>query len=247
MAGSECLTIDKLVLNALDSVKKDATPQQTTEYETQKKEFEQLLFKSASVTDDTEKEVCKIKVNENEEVHTNPGKENKFAKSVTTSGSFNFEQQTTDGLVWDEGINLGPRFLRPWVTPILPGVEYDATKEKPKDEDRIESKGRNESNLTVPPGHKIIVNTVTCRECHEMEYTMQFRVPKSASIQVRHSPRLMGLSTTTTSLTASQLLKSMPNFREDEVNVYFTQKGKLMWVREYHERASKQVPLEEED
>ena len=101
MAGSECLTIDKLVLNALNSVKKDAAPQQTTEYETQKKEFEQLLFKSASLTDDTEKEVRKIKVNESEEVHTNSGKENKFAKSVTTSGSFNFEQQTTEGLVWD--------------------------------------------------------------------------------------------------------------------------------------------------
>ena len=57
----------------------------------------------------------------------------------------------------------------------------------------------------------------------------------------------MGLSTTTTNLTASQLLKSMPNFREDEVNVYCTQKGKLMWVREYHEQANKQVPLEEED
>ena len=126
-------------------------------------------------------------------------------------------------------------------------MEYNATKEKPKDEDRIESKGRCEGNTTVPPGHKIIVKTVTYRECHEMEYTMQFKVPKSASIQVRHSPRFMGLSTTTTSLTASQLLKSMPNFREDEVNVYFTQKGKLMWVKEYHDQAVEQVPLEEED
>ena len=67
MAVSENLTIERLVLNALNSVKKDATPQQTTEYETQKKDFEQLLIKSATITDDTEKEVRKIKVNERAE------------------------------------------------------------------------------------------------------------------------------------------------------------------------------------
>ena len=113
MAVSENLTIERLVLNALNSVKKDATPQQTTEYETQKKDFEQLLIKSATITDDTEKEVRKIKVNESEEVHSNPGNENKFVKTVSTSGSFNFQQQTTEGLVWDRGINLAQQFRRP--------------------------------------------------------------------------------------------------------------------------------------
>ena len=37
---------------------------------------------------------------------------------------------------------------------------------------------------------------------------MQYKVPKSAHMQVRHSPRFMGLSATTSNLTASQLLKT---------------------------------------
>ena len=76
---------------------------------------------------------------------------------------------------------------------------------------------------------------------------MQYKVPKSAHMQVRHSPRFMGLSATTSNLTASQLLKTMPNFKEDELNVYFTQKGKLMWAKDYHEQTSTQLPLEKED
>ena len=111
----------------------------------------------------------------------------------------------------------------------------------------IVSKGRSESNLTVPPGHKMVVKVESYRFCREMEYTMQYKVPKSAHMQVRHSPRFMGLSATTSNLTASQLLKTMPNFKEDELNVYFTQKGKLMWAKDYHEQTSTQLPLEKED
>ena len=72
----------------------------------------------------------------------------------------------------------------------------------------IVSKGRSESNLTVPPGHKMVVKVESYRFCREMEYTMQYKVPKSAHMQVRHSPRFMGLSATTSNLTASQLLKT---------------------------------------
>ena len=61
----------------------------------------------------------------------------------------------------------------------------------------IVSKGRSESNLTVPPGHKMVVKVESYRFCREMEYTMQYKVPKSAHMQVRHSPRFMGLSATT--------------------------------------------------
>lgn len=242
-SGSQKLTIDDLVLKALGAAHKGATPLQTQQYEDQKKEFEQLLIKSAIETKEISKDVRKIQVDEKVVEHVNNREEEEITVTsesdyVGTGNDYNYVQSTTEGLVWTPGLNIGSQFGKPEVIvrELEPGEELDKTK-KPSPAMML-VKTHVENSTKVPPGIKLTRTSTLCRKCHIMEYTKKYRVPKSAEIQVRHSPRFFGLSTTTTALSASQLLQPMPDFEVDGDFVYFTQKGKLTWFIDQEERMS---------
>ena len=124
-SGKDVFTLDKLVTNALRQKHSGATVIETPHYKTQKDEFEKNLISRAKIIrSGVPQEISKIQVDVNEKIYTNRGNNGsrkkdettvKIVKKLESSEANSYEQQTTKGLEWGAGTNIGAQFGLPQV------------------------------------------------------------------------------------------------------------------------------------
>ena len=250
---NQVMSLDKLVVNAL----KDKMPHtrytltvlRTPQYEKQISDFEKILIKSGKIikTDDKPEEISKIQVDVNEKFYTNKGSGSnedestvKIVKKAETSATSNYEQQTTTGLEWGAGTNIGAQFGLPQVGIQLSGGGSTSFKktnqttitESTTTSSTVGQESHHEETVNIPPGHQVKVEMTSYRVKYQLNYTMEYKVQKAEDIRIRYTSIMLccGLFSSGATLTAANLLKFMPNYRQDEEHVYFTQQGCLRWV-----------------
>ena len=101
-----------------------------------------------------------------------------------------------------------------------------------KKKNRVELQSHHEETVKIPPGKKVAVKMTSYRVRYRLQYTMEYKIFKAASIRVRVDTCGIGipLCTNLKFLTAKQLMQTLPGFREDEENAYFVQEGELRWI-----------------
>ena len=103
-----------------------------------------------------------------------------------------------------------------------------------------------EETVCVPPGKKVHVTTTTYTTLYRQRYTLEFSVPKWGLVYVSYRKScLCGLCTCKGSrhIPFSRIVRSLPNFREDNQNAYFTQEGFLSWIGESCEVDKKEASV----
>ena len=99
--------------------------------------------------------------------------------------------------------------------------------------------------IVVPPRTKVnaVITTYTVR--HEQVYTIEFAFPASSVVRIRYRSRRQrccpGRCSSSGFVTASDILRNLPGYREEDGWVYFKEVGKLSWSGE----GSKVVKTEE--
>ena len=230
----------------------------TPHYEVLKSEFESSLVRDARIVDDEKTNnprpvvVSKILVDVNEKIYDNragTGKTDattvKIVKKLETGEAFSYEQETTSGLEWGAGTNIGAQFGLPSVGGIGgPSVNLsgglNASFKKTKSTTTTESttktstvgqESHHEETVEIPPGCKVKVTMTSYRIKYKLEYTMEYKVPKSRQLQVRYNIACcLALCYPSITLTAEDILKYMPGFHVVGQYVIFRQKGWLKWV-----------------
>ena len=222
-------------------------------------DFQDVLVRSAKIASSGEvQEISKIQIDVNEKIYTNLGDGSadgdestvKIVKTWETSQGYNYEQQTTSGFEWGAGTNIGAQFGLPQV-----GIGVDAgakttytkrfeetIKESITKTNTVRQESHHEETVKIPPGHKIRVTMKSYSVKYRLDYTMEYKVPKKTSIRVNYCqccccccccPFLWwfccGLIAPSCKLSASSILRSMPNFTEDDEYITFTQEGRLKW------------------
>ena len=247
------LSMDILVERALSNkpnMRGTPTVLKTFNYDTQKTDFENLLVRSGKITKTEEpEEISKIQVDVNEKIYSNQGSSGdgdkttvSIIKRAESSERYNYEQQTTKGLQWGAGTNLGAQFgLSSVGVGPSAGLGVNAGFKKTNQTTTTESttttnKTGQESNhteaVTIPPGYKVKVSMTSYRVKYRLVYSMEYKVEKIKDIRVRYKSSIdcLGLCSLGATLTAEELLRYMPDYRMDERYVYFTQKGSLTWM-----------------
>ena len=194
----------------------------------------------------------------NEKFYTNHGGQKEDETKVTivkkseNSEAYSYEQQTTSGLEWGGGANLGAQFGLPQVGVGLSGglnasfkklSEY-LKKDSTTKTTTVGQESHHEETVEIPAGHKVTVKMTSYRVRYKLDYTMEYRVPKSVCVVVRYHC-CCGLCSQSSRLTAARILKKMPNFMDDPKKnyVYFTQKGTLGWVADRMEVVKEATPI----
>ena len=264
-SGNDVFTLDKLVTNALREKHSGAMVVVTPQYKTYKSKFEKTLIGKARITKTDEKaqEISKIQVDVNEKIYTNRGSNNKgedegddtkvlIVKRSKSSDAYSYEQQTTKGLEWGAGTNIGALFGLPQVgVGLSAGLNADfkkhketTTKESTTKTKSVEQESHHEEAVEIPPGHVVKVTMTSYRVKYQLEYSMVYTVPKSACIRLRYNSGLLsGWFSRNSKLTAAQILRTLPEFKEDRDNVSFVQKGWLKWVADRMEVDKTVTPL----
>ena len=255
-------SFEKLVSSALAEKHMGATCIPGSNYDEAREDFEKILGKSATIdnkrTEDRPTEVSKLLVDINEKYYTNHGGQKEDETKVTivkkseNSEAYSYEQQTTSGLEWGGGANVGAQFGLPQVGVGLSGglnASFKKFSEKLKKDSTTKTatvgqESHHEETVEIPAGHKVTVKMTSYRVRYRLNYTMEYRVQKNVSVVVRYHC-CCGLCSRRSRLKAAQLLKKMPNFRNDpkENFVYFTQKGTLGWVADRMEVVKEATPL----
>ena len=224
-----------------------------------KAQFLKLLFSDARNVDPREpEEISKNTVDVNEKVYYNrEGSEDettvKIVNCVENAEGHNYTQSTTKGVEWGVDSNVGLQFGLPQVG-ASGGFKIGAnfkrttlqtqTEEKTKS-NRVELQSHHEETVKIPPGKKAVVRMTSYRVRYKLEYTMEYKIAKTAVIRVSLDPCGLGLPCTSQrGLTARDLLQYLPGFREDEEFVYFTQDGELRWIADRMEVDKKIVSLD---
>ena len=242
----EEITIKKLVVNAAKSEHSILSLFEQPNCEEGVKIFEDVVFRSAKIIySGKPQEISKMQVDVNEKIYTNEaGSEDdesivKIVKSSETSQGYNYEQQTTKGFEWGAGANIGAQFGLPQVGIGLTANTETSFKKKNlmtvtqsfKQESRFRQDSSHEETLTIPPGYKVTVVLTSYRVKYRMDYTMQYSIPRSSTIRVKWGllyccglfiPAMSGVS-------AASVLRSMPDYEQDDENITFTQEGSLSW------------------
>ena len=90
--------------------------------------------------------------------------------------------------------------------------------------------------ISVPPGKTVTVVATTYAVKYAIDYTIEFSILRSWMVPIRYKTRCQQLFCCSCSsfghIFANELLRTLPNFREDTNFAYFTQKGTLTWVTE---------------
>ena len=89
-----------------------------------------------------------------------------------------------------------------------------------------------EEEVEIPAGKRVVVTMTSYRVRYKLEYTMEYKIPKATKIRISFGRYGIGLPCCISSgaLTASQVMHTLPGYREDEEFVYFTQEGELRWI-----------------
>ena len=243
----EELTVRKLVNDAVKSKHPIITWLERPNCEEQVKIFEDVLLRSAKIVSSGKpQEISKIQVDVNEKIYSNNGDGSdddestvRIVKSSEISQGRNYEQQTTNGFKWGAGTNVGVQFGLPQVGVGLK-ASVDTSFKKKKEttikesittENKVGQESHHEESLTIPPGHKVIVNMTSYRIKYRMDYTMEYKIPRSCTIRVKYwlfycCGLLFPVFST---ISVAYILRSMPEFKEDDEYVTFTQQGSLTW------------------
>ena len=209
-----------------------------------KKMFLAQLFNDAKNINPREpEELSKNTVDVNEKIYyNNEGGDDvttvKIVNSIENSEGQNYQETTTKGVQWGASANVGLQFGLPQVgagggggvgTNFQRQKQTTLVKEEKK-ENKVELQSHHEETITVPPGKKVVVKMTSYRVRYKLDYTMEYKISKSAYVRVRVDTCGVGLCTSLMPLTASQLMQSLPGYREDEEFVYITQEGELRWI-----------------
>ena len=243
---NQVLSVDKLVSTALKDKRLGATLVRTPHYEVLKSDFESSLVRDAKIISSGKKpeEVSKILVDVNEKIYDNcagAGKTDsttvKIVKKLETGEAFSYEQETTTGLEWGAGTNIGSQFGLPSVNlsgglnPGFKKTQSTTTTESTTKTSTVGQESHHEERVEIPPGCKVRVTMTSYRIKYRLEYTMEYKVPKSRQLQVRYDIACcLGLCYPSTTLTAVDIFQYMPGFKIEDQHVSFTQKGWLKWV-----------------
>jgi hypothetical protein len=211
-----------------------------------KRTFLAKLFNNAKNINPREpEEISKNTVDVNEKIYCNSeGSEDvttvKIVNCVENSEGHNYQECVTKGVKWGLNANVGLQFGLPQVGAGGGGGiggnfqrESSTTlvKENKKD-NKVELQSHHEETVKIPPGKKVVLKMTSYRVRYKLDYTMEYKISKSASIRVRVDQCGLGLPccTTLSAITAPQLLQFLPGYREDEDFAYFTQEGELRWI-----------------
>ena len=227
--------------------------------ELDKEAFLQKLFSDAkNINPRRPEEISKNIVDVNEKVYLNheKGKEQTESKdeterkdktkvtivnTVENIEGHNYQQTTTSGVEWGVDAKIGLQFGLPQFGGGGPqgGIGGSFKKTSTKTE-TVETKSENkqvqaahhEEQVDIPAGKKVVITMTSYRVRYKLEYTMEYKIAKSEKIRIsftRYGIRLpccLGSG----ALTASQVMHTLPGYREDEEFVYFTQEGELRWI-----------------
>ena len=218
----------------------------------QKNAFQDVILRSAKIAGSKKpaQELSKIQVDVNEKIYTNNGRGRsrdagsdgpggdkstvKIVKTTEVSNGYNYEQQTSSGIEWGAGTNVGAQFGLPQVgvgVSVGASASFKKTNmttntESSSTSNTIGQQSHHEEEVTIPPGHKVIVTMTSYRVKYRLDYTMEYKVKKSTSIRARYyTSWSCGLFTSSCLLNASHILRTMPDFKEDDEYVTFTQQG----------------------
>ena len=215
--------------------------------EVDKKEFlKQLLSDAKNINPREPEEISRNTVDVNEKVYTNTkGGEDestiKIVSCVENSEGHNYQETTTKGIEWGVNANVGLQFGLPQVGvggSGRVGFQYKRTNlmtisQEHTKKERVETQAHHEETIKIPPGKKVQLKMTSYRVRYKLDYTMEYRIDKSAHIRVKVDTCGIGLPYVCLSsgfVTASQMMQPLPGYREDEEFVYFTQEGELRWI-----------------
>ena len=209
-----------------------------------KEVFLKRLFSDAQNINPREpEEISKNIVDVNEKIYINTdGCEDettvKVVNSVENSQGHNYQETTTKGIQWGVDANIGLQFGLPQVSGGGSGgvgfsyqqsQVHTVTHEKTKKQ-KVEQQAHHEEMLKIPPGKKAIVTMTSYRVRYKLDYTMEYKIPKSEGVQVRLNTFGLGLCFRMGFVTASEIMHPLPGYREDEEFVYMCQEGELRWI-----------------
>ena len=235
-----------------------------------KEAFLQKLFSDAkNINPRRPEEISKNIVDVNEKVYLNHEKgqdetkgkdetEHKDKTKVTivntveNTEGHNYQQSTTSGVEWGVDAKIGLQFGLPAFGGVKPeiGGSFKKTSLKTetfekKSENKVTQAAHHEEEVEIPAGSKVTVNMTSYRVRYKLDYTMEYKIAKSAKIRISFQRYGFSLPCCRNSgvLTASQVMRDLPGYREDEEFVYFTQEGELRWIADRMEVEKTVEPL----
>lgn len=230
----------------------------------EKGKFLRRLFSNGRTIYQSEpEEISKTTVDVNEKIYENhDGSEDtttiKLVNSTEDIEGHNYVQTTKKGIEWGLNANIGLQFGIPQIggsndsgAKLGVGFKKSKTTETTKAEKkvaRLVNRAHNEEIVTIPPKTRVIVKMTSYRVRYKTQYTMEYKIDKTAGMEVlydRFHPYLLLVHPWAFKgvIKAPQLLHSLPDYREDEKYVYFTQEGELRWITDRMEVKKEVYPL----
>ena len=177
----------------------------------------------------------------------------KMTKHSATKNGRNYQFTSTQGVSWDVDADVGLQILAMGMGggSIGLGGKYGRNHSESETVENFmkESLGfeySQEETVCVPPGQKVHMTIKTYTVQYRQRYTLEFRAPKCGSVFVSYKkPCFCGLGKCNGSrhIPYSRIVRSLPNFREDNQNAYFTQEGFLSWIGESCEVDKKETSV----
>lgn len=201
--------------------------------------LEEILDDARNINPQQPIEITKNTVDVNEKIYSNnEGGEDvttvKIVSSVGTSQGHNYQERVTSGIRWGVNTNVGLQFGLAQVWEKNRGTQTDIQPQNvlKNVEDKAELQSHHEETVKIPPRKKAFVKMTTYRVRYKLYYTMEYKISKahSVSVEVALCGWRIPLCIRTVEIMASQLLHSLPGYREDEEFAYFTQEGELRWI-----------------
>ena len=160
------------------------------------------------------------------------------SKSCDTNDEREYKFTSAEGIVWGLNADTGRRILAMAMTQGSMGL---GTK-KTATETSLQNIGfryHQEETVSVPPGKRVYVSITTFKVVYQMRYTFEFSVPKYGSFPIRYRKSCCNCCcfsflkcTRTDNVHYWQVVRGLPNYREDNNFAYFTQDGFLSWIGE---------------
>lgn len=196
-------------------------------------------------SDPEPREVSRVLVDINVKEYANCGeKENdetivKIEKTSSSKQGRRYNFSTSKGVNWGFEGNVGAKKI----LELGLGASYSRSKEKKTEEETSEEDEfvfayNQEEKVTIPPGKKAKVKVITSTVKYQQGYTLKFSISSYYTIPVRYKDlgccglRACLCGSSLCHVSAREILKTLPEFKEEGGKVSFTQEGLLEWVGE---------------
>lgn len=216
-----------------------------------------LLSDAKTVNPQVPVEISKNVVDVNEKIYSNhEGGEDettiRIVNCVENTEGHNYQEKTTKGIEWGAKANIGLQFGLPQVGAGIEGgvgggfkkTSLRTTSHETSSTNKVELQSHHEEVVKVPPGKKVVVKMTSYRVRYKLEYTMEYKIAKTARIRITYDPCGFGLPCSNHGvLGADDLMYGLPGFRMDEEFAYFVQEGELRWIADRMEVEKTVLPL----